>query len=67
MNRYSNEPDEEVKSETEFKTTVQDLGRHSMYDGAFEKYHDLHSPRELNANCVCLPIAAVAGEFQDKI
>ena len=65
MNGYSKETDEEVESDTELKTTIQVLGRHSMYEGAFEKYHDIHSPRELNANCVYFPIATVAGEFQD--
>jgi len=65
MNEYSKEPDEEVESDTGIKTTVQVLGRYSMYEGDFEKYHDIHSPRELDTNCVYLPIATVAGEFQD--
>jgi hypothetical protein len=64
MNEYSKEPDEGVESETELKTTIQILSRH-MYEGDFEKYHDIHSPRELDTNCVYLPIATVAGEFQD--
>lgn len=65
MNRYSKETDEGIELDTELKTTIQVLGRHSMYEGAFEKYHDIHSPRELNTNYVYLPIATVAGEFQD--
>jgi hypothetical protein len=65
MNEYSKEPDEWIESETELKTTVQILGRQLMYEGEFEKYHDIHSPRELDTNCVYLPIVTVVRKFQD--